>query len=184
MEFETDALTATENFRDLAHLPFVHGETLGLTETTVPSTHPDRDEAGLRLEFEFVAPAWSEQPAHTVYRYIPPLFSATFDFPDEARSKAERCLLSFPRPIELDRTVAQWTVGLAAPYEQRDLDEYQAAEDVIFGEDRPVIGEIAPRWSEAGQAKRQVHTLADAWPLAVRRAFASWVQASVGEAQP
>ncbi len=66
-------------------------------------------------------------------------------------------------------------VGVAADQGEEKLEEAWNQENAVYLEDKPVIDKIAPRWSEAG-GRQQVHTLADAWPLAVRGRFDEWVR--------
>ena len=147
-------LTSTENFRDLAHLPFVHRESLGELDPEVGLTKPQEDESGIYLDYLFQAPNWMSDPLYTRYRFMPPIFAATFDFVDEDRLEPVRCLLNLPLPVNLETTVARWVVGVAADQGQEKLEEAWRQENAVYLEDKPVVSKIAPRWSEPGGRSR------------------------------
>jgi hypothetical protein len=86
--------------------------------------------------------------------------------------------------VTLETTIAQYAVGVTGDLGEDDLLRELEFERRIYEEDRPVVGSIRPQAWVPGRSDIEVHTLADSFPLAMRRAFEAWVRRSVRAAEP
>lgn len=170
-----------ENFRDVAHFAFVHETTLGPLPEVVEPLHPERDgiEVTLRREMRFgenAAKLWSSLgEAH--YHLIAPNFISFRMFVDDG----ERCLLHAARAISATESAHYWIEGgLAKGFDQAALGEAIEYEWRVYCEDLPIIAAVEPPELPL-DADAGLHTLADRYTLAYRRAFCEFVDRALAE---
>jgi phenylpropionate dioxygenase-like ring-hydroxylating dioxygenase large terminal subunit len=170
----------TENFRDMAHFPFVHTGTMG--------PHVRRDVDG----YEIKRDDWDLEWALTTdlggtaldgheslagrqtltYRVTLPMAAyVRTSFPDGGG----RFVAQFATPINAERTRVRqfWVVGIdetvVGPY-GISLPEMWQYEKDIFEEDYPIVENQAPAESPL-DVHSQVHTRADKYSIVYRRTY-------------
>jgi nitrite reductase/ring-hydroxylating ferredoxin subunit len=169
-------LSVQENFRDVAHFAFVHKDTIPVRSAVVEPLQVERD--GFEVKFALAVPYVAEQQrisrteTDTVMRYhaIAPHFASIMA--DDGLQGA-RYLLNCPCPVSMEHTRTFYVNGVTRNL-AGELPELIASEERVYAEDREVVGEIEPR--RLGQPFEQVHTTADAYTLAFRRAFIEYVK--------
>lgn len=171
-----------ENFRDVAHLPFVHRATMGDMPHTVEPLHPRRDGFHVHLVRTRAAadratadPLWTithREPQDLVYHAIAPS-SVGLLLPNAAGGV--RMLLFAVAPLSLE--ASRWFLVAAAtrdfPVPVEDLLDIARR---ITDEDVGILENIRPRGFDG--VSRQVHCIADAYTLKYRQAFMSFVRAA------
>ena len=171
----------TENFRDVAHFPFVHGATMGPEVRRVVEPYAVRRDGWLlrwtsSVDLGGTALNGSSAVAgrQTVaYHVLLPMFAYAYtSFPDGGR----RLVAQFTTPIAADglRVRQFWVVGIddvVAASHGVSLAEMRDYERRIFEEDHPVVENQWPVEAPLTTAT-QAHTRADRFSLAYRRLYA------------
>jgi phenylpropionate dioxygenase-like ring-hydroxylating dioxygenase large terminal subunit len=170
---------AIENFRDVAHFPFVHEKTMGILPHEVPPLDTRRD--GLHAYMRRVAQRgadetmdarWDTMLAGEVkiaYHAIAPAsVSLTTESP-----LGKRVLLFAVAPTTLQRSrwylMERLTAGFPIP-----IEESLALGRAITEEDVAIVEHVRPAGFES--LRQQVHCLADAYTLKYREAFMAFVE--------
>ena len=171
----------TENFRDLAHFPFVHHRTMGPGVRRVVEPYAVRRD-GWRLTWtssvDLGGTALEGRSAvagrQTVeYHVEVPMFAYAYtSFPEGGR----RLVAQFTTPIAVDglRVRQFWVVGVdevVAAGHGVSLTEMCDYERRIFEEDHPIVENQRPLEAPLATAT-QAHTRADRFSLAYRRLYA------------
>lgn len=176
---------ATENFRDVAHFPFVHRSTMGDMPRAVEPLDVERDGLSVRMTRSYDASGGEEAMWHEGMRFhyhaIAPAFVSLVM---ERGDGHKRILLNAPSPHTAPTTPAAdgrhhstifWVEGLEEGFDGLSLEECLEAEATVYEEDNPILDRLEP--SEAPlDAGEQVHTPADRYTLEYRRAFADFVR--------
>jgi phenylpropionate dioxygenase-like ring-hydroxylating dioxygenase large terminal subunit len=165
-------MAATENFRDVAHFPFVHKRTMGPVGPEIAALKVERDGREVRAShfyprvegaaFSDVGDAWMHYHA-----WAPGFATIVYDFgPDIGR----RYLVDFPSPVSHEECVIFWAVAKDEDFTGGTIEEIMEVEKRVFDEDTPILEGLRPREVPlAGQAI-EVSVPADAYTLNYRRA--------------
>jgi phenylpropionate dioxygenase-like ring-hydroxylating dioxygenase large terminal subunit len=171
-----NVLFVQENFRDVAHFAFVHADTIPVRSPVVDPLKVERD--GFQLRCAVAVPyatgqqtIWdAESDAVMRYHAIAPGFASIMS---GDRSAGARYLMNCPSPVSLEQTRTFYVNGVT-PDLAADLPGMVASEERVYAEDREIVGTIEPRG--LGQPLEQVHTIADSYALAFRKAFLEYVR--------
>jgi phenylpropionate dioxygenase-like ring-hydroxylating dioxygenase large terminal subunit len=171
----------TENFRDMAHFPFVHSSSMGPNvRRTVDPYEVARD--GWELEWIVSTdlggtalnanPALSNRLTHTYHLVLPMFTYMRTSFPNGGR----RMVAQFATPISEDglRVRLFWVVGIdrtVADQHGVSLSEMWEYERQIFEEDYPIVESQRPREAPL-DVRLQAHTRADRFSVVYRRTYA------------
>ncbi len=174
---------ATENFRDVAHFPFVHAESMGDIARMVESLEVRREDFETWMRRKYVAHAgegaaiWSNDDGdvHMNYHTIAPSFSSILY---EYDMLGIRVLLNATQPRTRDTCTIYFVVGVDAGFTGPPLEEVLALETVVFTEDRPYLDRLdLPEIPWTGGVE-EFSCAADRYTLGYRRAFLDWVRAA------
>ena len=180
---------ATENFRDVAHFPFVHVSTMGHLPPVVEPLTVERRHTEVFLTREYSAQGgnegmWQEQMTFS-YHAIAPAFVC---LRMEHGGDGSRYLLNAPSPRTAPTdpgrpsTTIFWVEGITPDHTAMTLDQVLEAEASVYEEDNPILNRLEPGEAPLDPAA-QVHTPADRYTLEYRRAFVEFVRvANEGDA--
>ncbi|KUI24819.1 (2Fe-2S)-binding protein [Mycobacterium sp. IS-1742] len=168
---ECGFMAATENFRDMAHFPFVHSGTMGDIEHAVPDLEVKREGREVWSSYFYKQVPDSDysdvgDAMMHYHSYAPGIATILFDLGDLGK----RYLMDFPSPVSYDRCVIYWAVATDANFTGGTVDEILELETAVFNEDTPVLEGLEPKEVPlAGQAL-EVSAPADIYTLNYRRA--------------
>jgi phenylpropionate dioxygenase-like ring-hydroxylating dioxygenase large terminal subunit len=186
MQVAAGIRNATENFRDVAHFPFVHRRTMGLLPHAVEPLKVARDGTSVRLNRSYDASGgeesmWQEGMRFS-YHAIAPAFVCLVM--DHGGGRGKRILLNAPSPHTAPtrpgpdgrhHSTIFWVEGMTDDLEDITLEECLESEAQVYEEDNPILDLLEP--SEAPlDVTEQVHTAADRYTLEYRRAFVEFVR--------
>jgi len=165
-------MAATENFRDMAHFPFVHEPSMGEVDPVIPDLEVKREGREVfasffyeRVEdsdFSDVGDAWMHY-----HSYAPGIATILYDYGPEL---GKRYLVDFPSPVSYDKCIIYWGVATDKNFKGGTVDEILEIETKVFNEDTPVLEGLEPKEVPlAGQAL-EVSAPADVYTLNYRRA--------------
>lgn len=171
-------MAATENFRDMAHFPFVHEPSMGDVDPVVGDLDVKRDGREVWAsyfyrqvpgsDFSDVGDAWMHY-----HSYAPGIATILYDFGPET---GKRYLVDFPSPVSYDKCIIFWGVATDRDFRGGSVDEILETETMVFNEDTPVLNGLEPKEVPlAGQAF-EVSAPADIYTLNYRRATQYAVQ--------
>jgi phenylpropionate dioxygenase-like ring-hydroxylating dioxygenase large terminal subunit len=172
---------AVENFRDVAHLPFVHRETMGAIRPEVEPLQPVRRgfHAYLarienRYELDTSDETWAAAHRGTVqivYHAIAP--SAVAIVVGSSEDAGKRTVVFAVAPTSLEST--RWFfIGANTAGYPTSAEEALELGRAITNEDAAILEGVRPRGFEG--LFEQVHCVADAYTLKYREAFMSFVR--------
>ncbi|MFB6909119.1 Rieske 2Fe-2S domain-containing protein [Streptomyces sp. P11-1] len=166
----------TENFRDKAHFPFVHADTMGEVDKVVESYRIARDGWRLgwssRLGSEGLPEELAEEFSHRLdYRITLPMCASICV---SSPSGGRRLVAQLATPVSADglRVRQFWLAGTDAvsAAQGADLADVLGYEQQVFEEDHPIVENQRP--SEAPlDLHSQVHTPADRFSITYRRVY-------------
>ncbi|ANW65089.1 (2Fe-2S)-binding protein [Mycobacterium sp. djl-10] len=171
-------MAATENFRDMAHFPFVHEPSMGAVDPVIGDLQVERDGREVRASYFYrqvrestfsdVGDAWMHY-----HSYAPGIATILYDFGPEI---GKRYLVDFPSPVSYDKCIIFWGVATDKEFRGGTVDEILEIETKVFNEDTPVLEGLDPKEVPlAGQAF-EVSAPADIYTLNYRRATQHAVQ--------
>jgi phenylpropionate dioxygenase-like ring-hydroxylating dioxygenase large terminal subunit len=173
---------ATENFRDVAHFPFVHGSTMGHIPRVVEPLDVERRGTEVFLTRVYNASGGNEgmwqQRMTFSYHAVAPCFVC---LRIEHESAGVRFLLNAPSPHTAPtqpgrpQTTIFWVEGITPDFTEMTLEQVLEAEALVYEEDNPILDRIEPGEAPLDPAD-QVHTPADRHTLEYRRAFIKFVR--------
>lgn len=164
-------MAATENFRDMAHFPFVHEATMGKVDSIVPKLEIKRD--GRRLaasfrypkvegaEFSHIGDAWMHY-----HSYAPGFAAILYEYDREGK----RYLVDFPSPVSRNECIIFWAVATDQGFSGGTVDEILAIETNVFDEDTPILEGLSPSEVPHADEAVEVSCPADVYTLNYRRA--------------
>jgi phenylpropionate dioxygenase-like ring-hydroxylating dioxygenase large terminal subunit len=172
---------ATENFRDVAHFPFVHHSTMGHLPTVVEPLDVQHRGTEVMLTREYSASGgdggmWQERMTFSYHAIAPSFVFLRMQHDDGSA----RLLINAPSPHTAPthpgrpETTIFWVEGVTPDYTEMTLDQVLEAEARVYEEDNPILERIEPGEAPLDAAD-QVHTPADRYTLAYRRAFIAFV---------
>jgi phenylpropionate dioxygenase-like ring-hydroxylating dioxygenase large terminal subunit len=173
---------ATENFRDVAHFPFVHHRTMGHLPKVVEPLQVERRGSEVFLSREYNASGgdhglWQERMTFSYHAIAPGFVCLRMAH----ESGPVRFLLNAPCPHTSPtdpgrpQTTIFWVEGFTAEYTEMTLDEVLEAEAHVYEEDNPILERIEPGEAPLDNST-QVHTPSDRYTLQYRRAFIDFVR--------
>ncbi len=176
-------MAATENFRDVAHFPFVHRASMGEVDEVVPPIRVTRDGREVRASFRYekvnggeyssAGSAWMHY-----HSYAPGIAAIYYEYDDGGK----RYLINFPSPIgseqsiiywalATDRSFKYWALATDRSFKSATIDDLYALETRVFNEDTPVLEGLRPREISLGKGDLlEVSCTADLYTLNYRRA--------------
>jgi phenylpropionate dioxygenase-like ring-hydroxylating dioxygenase large terminal subunit len=160
-----------ENFRDVAHFPFVHKVSMGPTPEVVEPLNVNRD--GLDVWMDRPLDAGSGDWANDgdcMMRYrcsAPGLASITYHYEKLGR----RVVAGFPSPIDYEHVKIFWGVANEVGYRGADLEECLRVEEMVYLEDIPIVEFIEPREIPWDSEFQEFSVPADLFTLNYRRSF-------------
>jgi phenylpropionate dioxygenase-like ring-hydroxylating dioxygenase large terminal subunit len=174
--------TATENFRDVAHFPFVHSSTMGHIPQVVEPLAVERRGTEVFLSRTYSASGgngdmWQEDMTFAYHAIAPAFVCLRMDH----QGGGARILLNAPSPHTAPtdpgrpETTIFWVEGITSEYTEMTLEEVLEEEARVYEEDNPILNRIEPGEAPLDPTA-QVHTPADRYTLEYRRAFVEFVR--------
>lgn len=176
IDSSTGVAVAIENFRDVAHFPFVHEVSMGPTPAVVEPLDVRRDGVDVYMDRPLDAGEgeWANDgDCMMSYHCVAPgVAIITYDY----EKFGKRIVAGFPSPVSYDRVRIFWGVANEVGFAGATLEENLRVEEMVYLEDGPVVAEIEP--SEIDWDGRYVeHSVpADLFTLNYRRAFEEFVR--------
>jgi vanillate O-demethylase monooxygenase subunit len=178
--WNTSAARQVENFLDVSHFPFVHGQTFGNTAATaeIPPVPVQRTERGLRYDFCYLAanPAGSPlgaRPAilrETTYDLsLPFACRLTIGYPEKGDG-ARHVVIDVAQPVSAKIMRLYLLIARNFDPEVPDAD-LLSWEETIVGQDRPVVESQRPEELPLDLSE-ELHVQADSMTIAYRRELA------------
>lgn len=179
LDSETGVAVAIENFRDVAHFPFVHEVSMGPTPHVVEPLKVQRDGLDIWMERKLYAGAgdWANDGDCQMYYHCiaPGLATITYDY----QKYGKRIVAGFPSPMAYDHVMIFWGVANEKTYSGAGIEECLRIEEMVYREDLPIAGALEPREIDWDSKYTEHSVPADLFTLNYRRAFADFVAASL-----
>lgn len=172
-----------ENFRDVAHLAFVHRDTLGAMPEVIEPLRVERDNLRVTLRRQMLAgegadEIWGSLRELHTHAIAPNVTSAQM-----LMAKGERCLLHAARAISPTASAHYWIVGFAKGYDEFGIEEAIEFEQRLYREDCAIVSAVEPPELPL-DPNAEVNTLADRFTLAYRQAFGDYVNRALSRRIP
>ncbi|MCV7226670.1 aromatic ring-hydroxylating dioxygenase subunit alpha [Mycolicibacterium komossense] len=160
-----------ENFRDVAHFPFVHQVSMGPSPEVVEPLQVNRDGIDTWMDRPLDAGSgeWAND-GNCMMRYhcvAPGLASITYDYEKLGR----RVVAGFPSPISYEHVKIFWGVANEVGYRGESLEECLRLEEMVYLEDAPVVKDLDPREIPWDNEVHEFSVPADRFTLNYRRCF-------------
>lgn len=164
-------MAATENFRDMAHFPFVHQATMGNVEQVIPKLDVTREGRRTAVSFRYpkiagaefssIGDAWMHY-----HSYAPGFAAILYEYDKEGK----RYLVDFPSPVSKNQCIIYWAIAQDKNFAGGSMAEVLQLETNVFDEDTPILEGLHPgEVPHAGEAI-EVSCPADVFTLNYRRA--------------
>jgi phenylpropionate dioxygenase-like ring-hydroxylating dioxygenase large terminal subunit len=178
---------SVENFRDVAHLPFVHRATMGEIAHEVEPLKPRRERFDVYLlrrraqaDPTTAHPLWTathREPQDLHYHAIAP---SAIGLLMSDQPVGKRMLLFAVAPSGLD--ASRWFLVASATHDYPlAVDDLLDVARRITDEDVAILEGVRPR--DFSGMSRQVHCTADAYTLKYREAFMAFIGEAAGSAR-
>jgi phenylpropionate dioxygenase-like ring-hydroxylating dioxygenase large terminal subunit len=167
---------AIENFRDVAHFPFVHRVSMGPSPEVVEPLTVTREGLNVWMDRALDAGAgdWARDGDCLMhYRCSAPGFSSITYYYDQLGT---RIVTGFPSPVSYEEVIIFWAVACEVGFKGSALDEQLRVEELVFREDLPVVKHIEPREIPWDREFHEFSVPADRFTLNYRRAFKELMQ--------
>lgn len=160
-----------ENFRDVAHFPFVHKVSMGPTPEVVEPLDVKREglDVWMFRPLEAGSGEWAND-GNCLMQYhciAPGLASITYDY----ERFGKRVVAGFPSPISYEHVTIFWGVANQVGYTGADLQENLRIEEMVYLEDAPIVENLDPREIPWDAEVEEFSVPADIFTLNYRRAF-------------
>jgi phenylpropionate dioxygenase-like ring-hydroxylating dioxygenase large terminal subunit len=165
-----------ENFRDVAHFAFIHRRTMGAMDPRVEPLQISREGYCVTMAREYKAVGGFEEVWHDkmVFTYqVRP--AATVALRMEG-AEGVRYTVHAAQPVDDQRTIIWFTTAIVPGWKGISVADAVEHEHIIYSEDCPIISQLNPREAPLFGAPGQVHSPADKFTLAYRKAFAEWAR--------
>lgn len=160
-----------ENFRDVAHFPFVHHVSMGPTPEVVEPLSVSRDglDVWMQRPLDAGSGEWATQGDCMMhYQCSAPGFaSITYNY-DEL---GHRVVAGFPSPISYEHVKIFWGVANERGFKGDDLQECLRVEEMVYHEDLPIVANLEPREIPWDAEFQEFSVPADLFTLNYRRSF-------------
>lgn len=167
----TGVAVAVENFRDVAHFPFVHQVSMGPTPEVVAPLEVHRDGLDVHMNHSLDAGSgdWAAQgDCLMAYRCTAPGFaSISYHY---ARAGL-RVVAGFPSPVSYEEVRIFWGVANERDFKGASLEECLRVEEMVYREDLPIVENVEPREVPWDGEHPEFSVPADLFTLNYRRAF-------------
>ncbi|MGA5702718.1 Rieske 2Fe-2S domain-containing protein [Peterkaempfera bronchialis] len=171
LDSPTGVAAAIENFRDVAHFPFVHQVSMGPTPEVVEPLEVSRDGIDVRMERMLDAGSgdWAAQgDCLMAYHCIAPGFaSISYRYANAGL----RVVAGFPSPVSYEQVKIFWGVANDRDFRGDSLEECLRVEEMVYLEDMPVVANLQPREVPWDAEVPEFSVPADLFTLNYRRAF-------------
>ena len=180
----TGVAVAIENFRDVAHFPFVHRVSMGLTPWVVEALDVRRDGIDVFMDRPLDASSgdWGNQGSCMMrYHCAAPGFAAiTYDY----ERLGKRVVAGFPSPVNYEEVLIFWGVANEVTFRGDPIEECLRIEELVYLEDVPVVAGLEPREVPWDHEYREVSVPADSFTLSYRLAFKELMKRAAAMAGP
>lgn len=160
-----------ENFRDVAHFPFVHEVSMGPSPEVVEPLTVTRDDLDITMARPLDAGSgeWAEDGnCMMYYRCSAPGFaSITYDY----EKLGHRIVAGFPSPVDYEHVTIFWGVANEVGFKGASLEECLRVETMVYLEDIPIADGIRPREIPWDNEVQEFSVPADLFTLNYRRSF-------------
>ncbi|GHG43259.1 aromatic ring-hydroxylating oxygenase subunit alpha [Streptomyces hydrogenans] len=167
----TGVAVAIENFRDVAHFPFVHQVSMGPTPEVVEPLQVRRDGIDVRMDHQLDAGSgdWAAQGdcLMSYHCVAPGLASISYRY----AVAGLRVVAGFPSPVSYDEVRIFWGVANERDFKGASLEECLRVEEMVYLEDLPITANIEPREVPWDAEVPEFSAPADLFTLNYRRAF-------------
>lgn len=177
----TGVAVAIENFRDVAHFPFVHSETMGDVPEVVEPLDVRREGIHVWMDRPLLATEgeW-DNDGETMMRYecvAPGLASITFT----SENLGTRIVAGFPSPVSYEEVKIFWGVAAERTYGGPSIGHNLALEEAVYLEDLPIAERLEPKEVPWDGGYDEFSVPADLFTLSYRRAFRELMDAVARE---
>ncbi|BBZ25826.1 (2Fe-2S)-binding protein [Mycolicibacterium madagascariense] len=160
-----------ENFRDVAHFPFVHVVSMGPSPEVVEplDVHRDGLDTWMDRPLDAGSGEWAND-GNCMMRYhcvAPGLASITYDYEKLGR----RIVAGFPSPISYEHVTIFWGVANEVGYRGESLQECLRLEEMVYLEDVPIVENLDPREIPWDNEVQEFSVPSDKFTLNYRRCF-------------
>ena len=162
---------SVENFRDVAHFPFVHKVSMGPTPEVVEPLDVRRE--GLHTwmfrPLDAGSGEWaSDGDCMMKYHCVAPgLASITYDY----ERLGHRVVAGFPSPVSYEQVRIFWAVANEVGYRGESLEECLRVEEMVYLEDIPIVEDLDPKEIPWDAEVQEFSAPADLFTLNYRRSF-------------
>ncbi|GAA4393506.1 aromatic ring-hydroxylating dioxygenase subunit alpha [Tsukamurella soli] len=162
---------SVENFRDVAHFPFVHKVSMGPTPEVVEPLNVTRDGLTVWMDRPLNAGTgeWAED-GNCMMRYrcaAPGFASITYNY----EKLGKRVVAGFPSPVAYDRVKIFWGVANEVGFKGQSLEENLRIEEMVYLEDIPIVEHLDPKEIPWDAEIQEYSVPADLFTLNYRRAW-------------
>lgn len=162
---------SVENFRDVAHFPFVHKVSMGPSPEVVEPLRVTRDGLNVWMDRPLNAGTgeWAED-GDCMMRYrcsAPGFASITYHYARLGR----RIVAGFPSPVSYEQVKIFWGVANEVGFRGADLQECLRVEEMVYLEDIPIVEHVEPREIPWDAEIQEFSVPADLFTLNYRRSF-------------
>lgn len=175
LDSTTGVAVAIENFRDVAHFPFVHEATMGPTPHVVEPLKVDRQGLMITMDRHLEAGTgeWAGDGDCEMHYHCgaPGLATITYDY----GPKGKRVVTGFPSPMTYDHVTIFWAVANERGFQGSSLEQNWHLEEEVYREDLPIAGALEPREVDWDGHYEEHSVPADLFTLNYRRAFQEFV---------
>ncbi|MGW3507772.1 Rieske 2Fe-2S domain-containing protein [Streptomyces sp. NPDC000994] len=171
LDSPTGVAAAIENFRDVAHFPFVHKVSMGPTPEVVEPLEVRRDGVDVFMERRLDASSgdWAAQGDCLMsYHCSAPGFASISYHYEQA---GLRVVAGFPSPVSYEQVRIFWGVANERDFKGDSLEECLRVEEMVYLEDMPVVENLQPREVPWDAEVPEFSVPADLFTLNYRRAF-------------
>lgn len=176
LESPTGVAVAIENFRDVAHFPFVHEVSMGPSKQVVEPLNVKREGLDIWMQRPLDAGDgdWANDGDCMMFYHCvaPGLASITYDY----ERLGKRIVAGFPSPVAYDQVKIFWGVANERDYKGLDLEECLRIEEMVYLEDMPIAAGIWPREIDWDGVFVEHSVPADLFTLNYRRAFREFIE--------
>ena len=170
----------TENFRDVAHFPFVHRGTMGEVPHAVEPLDVRREGTEVwmtrRVEAQPGAPWSDDGDSWMRYHTLAPGVSIIlYDYDDLGK----RVLVGCPSPISYEECTIFWGVANDAGFTGMSVEAAMESEYAVYMEDIPVVCDLDPPEVRFDGEAPEVSVPSDLFTLGYRKAFLEFVCAAL-----
>lgn len=173
-----------ENFRDVAHFAFVHIKTMGEMDPRVEPLDFTREGYAVKMARKYNVAGGFEEIWHDnmvfTYDVQPPAFICLTMAGDEGI----RYTVHAAQPVDDANSIIYFATAVVPGWKGVSVAEAVQHEHIIYSEDTPLISKLVPREAPLFGTPNLVHSPADKFTLAYRRAFADWARDLSQKNQP